>query len=98
MPGQAKDSPDTLHHDRVKCERGLCESTDVCVVLYVLDVSTMFLLFLLVVLRFVSIRNLFVIAVIPFAQPAGVDSGPGEGGSQGVRGPPEPNTNIHLFL
>ena len=39
---------------------------------------------------FVSIRELFGMAGRPRSRPLGVDSGPGEGGSEGVRGAPEP--------
>ncbi len=33
----------------------------------------------------------------PRYRPLGVDSGPGERGSEGVRGAPEPYTHIHFY-
>ncbi len=63
----------------------------------VLDVWGVFVR-LLLVLRFVSIRDCFGLVGRPFPSALGVDSGPGEGGSEGIRGAPKPYTNIYIFI
>ncbi len=49
---------------------------------------------LLLILRFYVDPGLFGMAGRPRSRPLGVDSGPGQGGSEGVPGAPEPYTNI----
>ncbi len=46
---------------------------------------------------FVSIPELFGMAGGPRSRRLGVDSGPGRGGSEGVRGAPEPYKNIYVY-
>ncbi len=46
---------------------------------------------------FVSIRELFGMAGGPRSRPSGVDSGPGEGGSEGVRGAPAPYKTKQIY-